>query len=790
MTQRVVNYTYGTGNPVLPDGSIDVRDGIDNLQSFDIFMNASEDTYNQRDGEIVRTVSGMNNEFDTMIGGMNNEFDTQILNMGFTRVGTFAAGATLTNPRQTLLWDIADGGDGQEYGWSGAFPKVVPATSTPASTGGISVGAWISRFDPALRVQVREALSRSYAESGRNLVDGSFEAGGTLANANDVLLHEASGKAYAWHGTYPLGEYIVPPGSTPAEASWFDASPLEPGAGTVRDGRFALRDWVSVMDFGAKGDGVSDDRPALQKAVDYCFSIGGGTVFFPKPVAYYALKSTHPTRTTSCLVMPAPLNSRGDVISLEGVSPLVQIYTETAADIHSTLYFEGTSGYRRIENLSLNGGTFAGVAKADYVLYGADNFHPYMSVAAARFYTAKVACLWLSTFVSTMTKVQTAFAPIGFKFSAPGMVDAPVTSITFNSCYALNHTQNGYHLDQATYCTFNSCAADNITGYAYNINIARGVAFNGCGAESSDRILNIGAAQGVTINGIMTLGIGNNTTPPAYLINIGGGTNVTIAGVHLHNSKAYTKILRVGSTIGNEVVSILDDCITIDQCTWTAPFNREIPINFLISSKTHKDWTYNVASEAELIALMAKEFGRYKEIRHAITIKFPSGDIPITSITRLFGDRITGCGSITLEGATATRLVVSGAGRLDFMGAPTTLPIILKNITLHMNAISGGQGVAIYSKSFRLTSSSGITSHNGAVQYGLFNGANVYVDSSSLVNTAAFVESEVTFTLAKGTSAPASGSYPVGAIKYASNPDATRIGWICTKANSSTFVPF
>ena len=46
MTQRVVNYTYGTGNSVLPDGSIDVRDGIDNLQSMDVFMNAPEDTYN------------------------------------------------------------------------------------------------------------------------------------------------------------------------------------------------------------------------------------------------------------------------------------------------------------------------------------------------------------------------------------------------------------------------------------------------------------------------------------------------------------------------------------------------------------------------------------------------------------------------------------------------------------------------------------------------------------------------------------------------------------------------
>ncbi|MGL5155503.1 MAG: hypothetical protein ACRC9H_11365 [Aeromonas veronii] len=207
MTQRVVNYTYGTGNPVLPDGSIDVRDGIDNLQSMDVFMNAPEDTYNQRDGEIVRTVAGM-----------NNEFDAQILNMGFTRVGTFAAGATLTNPRQTLLWDVADGGDGQEYGWSGTFPKVVPATSTPASTGGISVGAWISRFDPELRIQVREVQRRSYAEAGYNLVAGSFEAGGTLVNTNDVLLQERTGKAFSG----PAG--AVAAGTNPASGGFVDRS--------------------------------------------------------------------------------------------------------------------------------------------------------------------------------------------------------------------------------------------------------------------------------------------------------------------------------------------------------------------------------------------------------------------------------------------------------------------------------------------------------------------------------------------------------------------------------------
>lgn len=43
----------------------------------------------------------------------------------------------------------------------------------------------------------REVLRRSYAEAGYNLVDGSFEVGGTLVNANDVLLHEATGKAFS-----------------------------------------------------------------------------------------------------------------------------------------------------------------------------------------------------------------------------------------------------------------------------------------------------------------------------------------------------------------------------------------------------------------------------------------------------------------------------------------------------------------------------------------------------------------------------------------------------------------
>ena len=69
-----------------------------------------------------------------------------------------------------------------------------------------------------LLTDVREALRRSYAEAGYNLVDGSFEAGGTLVNANDVLLQERTGKAFSG----PAG--TVAAGTNPASGGFVDRS--------------------------------------------------------------------------------------------------------------------------------------------------------------------------------------------------------------------------------------------------------------------------------------------------------------------------------------------------------------------------------------------------------------------------------------------------------------------------------------------------------------------------------------------------------------------------------------
>lgn len=90
----------------------------------------------------------------------------------------------------------------------------------------------------------REALRRSYSESGFTLVDGSFEEGGILASASDALLHKVGGVAYSWSGAFPPGGYVVAPGSTPTplgSGGWVDRSEV------VLRGELASADGISII---------------------------------------------------------------------------------------------------------------------------------------------------------------------------------------------------------------------------------------------------------------------------------------------------------------------------------------------------------------------------------------------------------------------------------------------------------------------------------------------------------------------------------------------------------------
>lgn len=167
MTQRIVNYTYGTGNPVLPDGSIDVRDGVDNLQSFDIFMNAEEDEYNQRDGVISPTVRGAIKALGPVVTAW-----------------TFTTGGTLNHPNEAAL----NPADGNYYGWTGTFPKVVAPGADPTPPG----SGYVPRTDVVLRGELESGgASIDYIAKSFHIctiTPEQYGADGTLTGDTAALL--------------------------------------------------------------------------------------------------------------------------------------------------------------------------------------------------------------------------------------------------------------------------------------------------------------------------------------------------------------------------------------------------------------------------------------------------------------------------------------------------------------------------------------------------------------------------------------------------------------------------
>lgn len=157
--------TYNTGNPI---GSTDARDRLDNSENLDLAVNSLSPTFVDRLGVTRDTLEGIYQK------------------SAYYRAGTFDAGYTLTNNRQTLAYGNV------EYSWSGAFPKVVPSASKPETSGGIGDGAWVDRTQESLRSDLA-------SPGGVKLVSGvGFLCAESYAGENDSeILQNAINDAIA-----------------------------------------------------------------------------------------------------------------------------------------------------------------------------------------------------------------------------------------------------------------------------------------------------------------------------------------------------------------------------------------------------------------------------------------------------------------------------------------------------------------------------------------------------------------------------------------------------------------
>lgn len=559
--------------------------------------------------------------------------------------------------------------------------------------------------------------------------------------------------------------------------------------------------------WGALGDGVNDDRPAFQDAVNYLHSIGGGELLVPKPVSGYRWKSYDPVES-ACLVIPVPLGGiYVDPITVRGAGNLIDIKVDLGLGvlIDAAIKLKGGGLYKKFENLSVWGGINPTTPNCTRVLDGFDTWYPNLTIRDCQFYVAVEDCVRLSTYVAVFDKPQTAYSKKGIRIQAPGGVDAPCTALTFNSPYGLNHTHNAIWLGQTTYSTINSPAADHIINtsgdgyeaYPYYIDISRGVTINGLGAESSTRILKVRSAQGLTINGIMTLSIGDNANPPSNLIRIDGGSSTVIGGLHFQNPKAYSKKLSLGAVFSTESVTVLDDTITPDEVDYASNFRFDRPIRFLLrdySRKTQDNTltnTGNATTNTTNLANLAR-IAWDTELVHDNIIRFPSGNFEIDGLVSLVNTYTRGSGRVRLVGHAdgTSKLIVTGTGGLNF-GLATSLATInftVENLELQIGAVSGSNKAFNFFKSVTTFINSKITSDNSSRQYYAIADATLRLDATSAILTPVFSGGNVEFTY-KAASAPTNSTrLPAGTTFKASDPNATRIGWINTANNGATWL--
>ena len=148
---------------------------IQQLKDASLDVKSLEEVVNGDENVIVTTRLG------ETYPSVKSVLENAISKLGFIIIDSFELGATITQRNQALR----HAEDGKLYRWAGDLPKVVPASSTPTSSGGIGANAWLEVSDVALRQDLASPTGIGLVGGFKIVTPEMYGAKSTLSNIVD-----------------------------------------------------------------------------------------------------------------------------------------------------------------------------------------------------------------------------------------------------------------------------------------------------------------------------------------------------------------------------------------------------------------------------------------------------------------------------------------------------------------------------------------------------------------------------------------------------------------------------